>query len=141
MEFEEYEEEEEIMQPRQQIPRPEFASQNSALSYSSHGSYQNQESIQMKRIEQAQKRQILKSVVAEKPKKIEVTKFDSKRMKSCMENDDYDGMLREAITLVTNMSLQFSRIMNKIDANEAKIQKLERTYEEQNGRSPKRFKI
>lgn len=72
----------------------------------------------------------------EKPK---IQKVDDAAVQLAMENNDFDQMVKLASLMITNISLKFSRLIQKIDENEIKLKGVEDKFFEQKGRFPKEF--
>lgn len=72
----------------------------------------------------------------EKPK---IQKVDDAAVQLAMENNDFDQMVKLASLMITNISLKFSRLIQKIDENEIKLKGIEDKFFEQKGRFPKEF--
>lgn len=76
---------------------------------------------------------LVQSTLEKRPSTITVTQMNKKAIDEALESGDFNQMLNQATIMITNLSLQFATIKNKIDANEAIIAKVQKTHFEQTG--------
>lgn len=73
---------------------------------------------------------LVQSTLAKRPATITVTPINKAAVDAAVKSGDLNEMLNQANIMITNLSLQFGTIRNKIDANEAAIAKIEQAYRE-----------